>query len=261
MLMDKTGATKEGRPHGYLGHSSRGGRDLSVPARGSSPEVWWEKPQAYGIGTGEGVPYPPCHTCVGSAWESLGQQWPWGRAMQRPRGRTHSPPASVRLLGVPTAGVAIGTVLGEEAPGSVGHIGGAPGAAPSLAGLLGRPGLRVAVDALLHGHGAGALRILLRAPAPAQGCRERPPERQRTALKTPHSTANFSHSWFWMWFLPVLGLTPIILWTEMMAEQLCAHNRATATTTFFYKPRQWVCLIQHSELPALSWSTTCLKYS
>lgn len=88
---------------------------------------------------------------------TLGQQrWPWG-----PRSHRHSPPALVRLLDVPAAGVAVGAVLREEAPGSVGHIAGAPGAASCLAGLLRSAGLWVAVDALLHRHGAGALRILL----------------------------------------------------------------------------------------------------
>lgn len=64
------------------------------------------------------------------------------------------------LLGVPTQGVAIGTVHREEAPGSVGHISGAPGAAPCLTDLLGSTWLGVAVDALLHRHVPGTLLAL-----------------------------------------------------------------------------------------------------
>lgn len=110
---------------------------------------------------------------------------------QCPRGRTHSPPALVRLLGAAAAGVAVGTVLREEAPGRVGRPGGAPDAAPRLAGLPGSAGLRVAVNALLHRHGAGALRVLLRAPAPAQGCkREKPSEQQGKSLKSPTALPN-----------------------------------------------------------------------
>ena len=95
----------------------------------------------------------------------------WAAAPQAPR--TRLPPALVRLLGAPAQGVAVGTVLGEEAPGSIGHVGGAPGAAPRLAGLLGRVRLRVAVDALLHRHGAGTLLVPRRAEAPAQACARR----------------------------------------------------------------------------------------
>lgn len=88
---------------------------------------------------------------------------------QHRRSRAHLLPACGCLLGVPTQGVAVGGVLGEEAPGSVGHIGGAPAAAPRLADLLAGARLGVAVDALLHGHSAGALLVLACAQAPAQG--------------------------------------------------------------------------------------------
>lgn len=79
---------------------------------------------------------------------------------QRGRSPACLPPAFGHLLGVAAQGVAVGTVLGEEAPGSVGHVGGAPGAAPHLAGLGGRGRLRVAVDTLLHWHSPGTLPVL-----------------------------------------------------------------------------------------------------
>lgn len=100
---------------------------------------------------------------AGAAALAVGQCRP---AAARGASRTHSPPALVGLHGVAAAGVAVGTVLREEAPGSIGHIAGAPGAAPGLAGLLGSAGLRVAVNALLHSDAAGALLLLL-AQAPA----------------------------------------------------------------------------------------------
>lgn len=105
-----------------------------------------------------------------AAWgRSLASRPRGGRGAGPQRGRSHAclPPASGRLLGVAAQGVAVGTVLGEEAPGSIGHVGGAPGAAPRLAGLAGRARLRVAVDALLHRHSPGTRPVRAWAEAPA----------------------------------------------------------------------------------------------
>lgn len=171
MLMDKIGATKERRPHSLLGHSSQGARDHSVPAPGflTSGVVRAQAPVLWQMHR-ERCPLPSLshRSSLGKVWGESARRWSRGSAsLQHPRRHTHSPPAFVRLLGVATPGVAEGTVLREEAPGSVGHLGGAPGTAPRLAGLLRSPRLRVAVNALLHRHGSGALRILLRAQAPA----------------------------------------------------------------------------------------------
>lgn len=67
------------------------------------------------------------------------------------------PPAFICLLRVPAQGISVGAVLGEEAPRCVGDVGGAPGAAPRLASLLGSAGLGVAVHPPLHRHGPAAL--------------------------------------------------------------------------------------------------------
>lgn len=126
-------------------------------------------PALRGLHTGKIRLYPPCcklSTPQQSSLRKVSERWWPGSARARHRS-SHAllPPALGCQLGVPAQGVAVGTVLREEAPGSVGDVGGTPGAAPRLAGLLGSARLGVAVNALLHGPGA----LLSLAQAPAQG--------------------------------------------------------------------------------------------